>query len=179
MEPQTGPAWYRHFFSIMLLPVTATLVVPSAIFLFGGSWDTRLPESRLAVTLLRAAGFVFLFPGASLLVWTNLLFSRLGKGTLAPWDPTQRLVVAGPYRHVRNPMISGVMMILVAESLLLGSILILGWALGFFLLNHFYFLVSEEPGLRKRFGKSFDDYRQHVPRWVPRLSPWDLKEKQK
>ena len=46
------------------------------------------------------------------------------------------------------------------------------WAVGFFLVNHVYFLFSEEPGLEKRFGEGYRAYRANVPRWIPRLRPW-------
>ena len=66
---------------------------------------------------------------------TISLFARVGQGTLAPWDPTQRLVVLGPYRHVRNPMISGVLAILLGEAALLGSPPLLVWFGAFFAVN--------------------------------------------
>jgi protein-S-isoprenylcysteine O-methyltransferase Ste14 len=69
-------------------------------------------------------------------------------------------------------MISGVVAMLLAESLWLGSILLLSWALGFWLLNHIYFLGSEQPGLLRRFGEPYRRYRANVPRWLPRRSPW-------
>jgi protein-S-isoprenylcysteine O-methyltransferase Ste14 len=68
-------------------------------------------------------------------------------------------------------MISGVVAMLL-EGLCLGSILLLTWAIGFWLLNHVYFLVSEEPGLLRQFGESYRRYRANVPRWIPRRSPW-------
>ena len=101
------------------------------------------------------------------------LFARVGQGTLAPWDPTRRLVAVGPYRHVRNPMISGVAGMLLGEALAFGSWVVAGWALAFVLVNHIYFVVSEEPGLARRFGESYATYRANVPRWLPRWTPWE------
>ena len=98
--------------------------------------------------------------------------ARVGRGTLAPWDPTRRLVAEGPYRHVRNPMISGVLLMLVGEALLSRSGVLALWAGAFLLINHTYFLLSEEPGLERRFGDSYRVYRAHVPRWIPRPRPW-------
>ena len=40
------------------------------------------------------------------------------------------------------------------------------------ILNHFYFVYSEEPGLIKRFGDDYILYMENVPRWIPRRSPW-------
>lgn len=109
---------------------------------------------------------------------TNLLrhllavFARDGEGTLAPWDPPRRLVVRGPYRHVRNPMISGVSIILFGEALLVASRPHLIWALMFLTINALYSPLFEEPQLRRRFGTAYDEYCRHVPRLIPRLRPW-------
>ena len=95
-----------------------------------------------------------------------------GKGTLAPWDETRRLVVRGPYRYVRNPMLSGVFSILLGEALLLGSPPLLLWFVGVVVANTLYMPLVEEPGLRRRFGAEYDVYCANVPRWIPRLRPW-------
>jgi protein-S-isoprenylcysteine O-methyltransferase Ste14 len=90
-----------------------------------------------------------------------------------PWDPTRKLVVAGVYRYVRNPMILSVIMIEAGESFLFGSICLGLTALLFFVINHVYFILSEEPGLEKRFGLEYVEYKKNVPRWIPRLKPWN------
>ena len=97
-----------------------------------------------------------------------VLFARVGKGTLAPWDPTQKLVIEGPYRHVRNPMITAVLFVLLGEAALFGSTALLLWAAGFFAVNHAWFLLHEEPALVRRFGEDYERYRRTVPRWLPR-----------
>jgi len=66
-------------------------------------------------------------PAAILAGWTMALFIRFGDGTAAPWDPPLNLVVRGPYCHVRNPMITGVILLLMAESLTFGSWAIAVW----------------------------------------------------
>ena len=107
-----------------------------------------------------------------LAISTIRLFSKHGNGTIAPWDSTTRLITTGPYAYVRNPMITGVVLILIGEALLLASYAIGIWAIVFTIINMFYFSLSEEPGLRKRFGKSYDTYCKNVPRYIPRLTPW-------
>lgn len=110
--------------------------------------------------------------GGYLLAITIKLFSQVGRGTLAPWLPPQKLVVDGIYRHTRNPMISGVVCVLAGETLLTGAPELLAWTLGFFLLNHVYFIGWEEPRLAKRFGEAYLRYKAAVPRWWPRKTPW-------
>jgi protein-S-isoprenylcysteine O-methyltransferase Ste14 len=116
---------------------------------------------------------LFLIAGFSLFLWTLYLFAARGKGTLAPWDPPTRLVVSGPYRYMRNPMISGVLMILAGETLVHGSLTLFGWFLAFLLLNQIYFVLLEEPMLENRFGDDYRQYKAAVPRWIPRFKPWE------
>jgi hypothetical protein len=75
---------------------------------------------------------------------------------------------AGPYRFIRNPMISGVAMFLIGQALFWGSRAVAGV---FILINHMYFVLSEEPGLDLRFGESYRVYKANVARWIPRLRP--------
>lgn len=151
----------RQLFSL-ILPLTVLVLVPLAIE----------DSFRLAPPWLSLAGGLVLLAGLGMFVLTLRLFVRTGKGTLAPWDPTRRLVTSGPYAYVRNPMISTVLCTLVGEALLFASRPIGIWAALFFLINNLYFVLSEEPGLRKRFGAEYEDYRKHVPRWIPRRTPW-------
>ena len=86
------------------------------------------------------------------------------------------LVVSGSYAYVRNPMISGVILILIAEAMLLRSFSHLEWAGLFFVINAIYIPLLEEPMLRARFGEEYEVYTQHVPRLIPRIRPYDGKE---
>jgi protein-S-isoprenylcysteine O-methyltransferase Ste14 len=148
------------------------VVVPAAIVYLtdelGVGWG--LPAWIGWLPVLLAAGLIAF--GLFLMYRTITLFATAGEGTLAPWDPTQRLVVAGPYRHVRNPMITGVLCILLGEAALLGSVGILAWAVAFLTLNGIYMPLVEEPALERRFGDDYAKYKRNVPRWLPRLAPW-------
>jgi len=117
-------------------------------------------------------GLALAATGFLLAAWTTRLFVTRGEGTPAPWAPPRELVVRGPYRHVRNPMITGVLLVLGAESLLFGSWPVAGWTLVFFLINTVYLTRIEEPGLERRFGDDYRRYRASVPRWIPRAVPW-------
>ena len=164
----------RHFRAILLLPSMVTVVVPATILLCTGPdtfdlWQSY-PASRVALPIL---GGAFICLGLVLMVATIRLFVTIGKGTLAPWNPTQRLVVQGVYRHVRNPMISGVLFVLLGEGILGASLPLFVWFVLFVIGNAVYIPLAEEPGLMKRFGEDYPAYKQNVPRWVPRLSPWE------
>lgn len=107
------------------------------------------------------------------------LFADFGDGTPAPWDPPKRLVMRGLYRYVRNPLVEGVFCILLGEALLLGSFPLLLWFLFFVSVNLAYTPLIEEPELLNRFGESFGSYRENVPRWLPRRTPWKSLGEQK
>lgn len=166
----------RHALSILVLPFTVAVLVPYWLRTSLAGIDTRWEGGSPLVWLLQALGVAALFGGAALFGWCVLLFARVGRGTLAPWDPTRALVAVGPYRHVRNPMISGVAMALIGQALIWGSAALALWAAAFVLVNHIYFVVSEEPGLERRFGASYRAYKANVPRWIPRRRPWTAPE---
>jgi protein-S-isoprenylcysteine O-methyltransferase Ste14 len=159
----------RPLLAVLALPVTVTLLVPALLL---RAWPAPAPPPTPWVWVLRGAGVLLIAAGLFLVVWTVSLFDRVGQGTLAPWDPPRRLVVRGPYRHVRNPMITGVAAILLGEAALLGALPLLVWFGLFALVNGLYIPLLEEPGLRRRFGADYADYCLHVPRWLPRLSSW-------
>jgi protein-S-isoprenylcysteine O-methyltransferase Ste14 len=158
----------RHLLSILLLPFVVVVIVP-AWLLNSVANDTRWSDASLGGWLLRTIGLALFVVGLGLFGWCVSLFARVGRGTLAPWDPTRYLVAVGPYRYVRNPMISGVAAMLLGEALLWGSIALGLWACVFITINHVYFVLSEEPGLEQRFGESYRAYKASVPRWIPRL----------
>ncbi len=147
-----------------LLPLTAAGLVP-ALLIRGD------PGAHTSPALLAGGGVLFAL-GFAMLVWTVSLFIRIGRGTLAPWNPTKRLVVLGPFAHARNPMISGVACMIAGEALASASARVLVWAVSFVLLNHAWFLLVEEPGLVKRFGSEYETYARNVPRWIPRWKAW-------
>jgi protein-S-isoprenylcysteine O-methyltransferase Ste14 len=113
-----------------------------------------------------------MLPGLTVMVITISSFIRLGKGTLAPWAPPKNLVIRGPYRYVRNPMIIGVLTFLIGEAICFQSKIILVRAVCFFVINTIYFIIYEEPNLEDRFGENYCAYKKHVPRWLPRLAPY-------
>ncbi len=158
--------------AVILLPFTVTVVIPAIILYCTGFGGMALLRSAPWNIVMFVGAGVLLVVGLVLLATTVALFAKIGRGTLAPWNPPQHLVVVGPYRHVRNPMISGVLSVLLAEALFFGSFPLLGLFAFGFILNAIYFPLVEEPGLEKRFGEEYVRYKQHVPRWIPRLRPW-------
>jgi protein-S-isoprenylcysteine O-methyltransferase Ste14 len=160
----------RHLLSIAALPFMVAVVVPI--------WLARRYDVHPAfgATLLQIvaqiAGVTLCAIGAFLFATSLRRFATEGEGTLAPWDPPRRLVLHGPYRYVRNPMISGVVFVVFGEALVLLSRPHLTWALTFLAINLLYIPLLEEPQLKGRFGADYVEYCRHVPRLIPRLRPW-------
>lgn len=170
-----APGIIAHIRAFIALPFTVTVLIPLLILNFSPNLNIGLinwipPDFRMLLA-------VFLFCSGSLLFgWTNYLFYHLGKGTLAPWNPTQNLVLSGPYQYTRNPMITGVFFILLSETLYFNNEWLLFWSGLFFLINHLFFILKEEPDTLKRLGSIYLDYKANVPRWFPRFKPWKTDE---
>jgi protein-S-isoprenylcysteine O-methyltransferase Ste14 len=164
-EARVG-AW-RQARAIALLPGVVTLLVP-VVLIAGTGTDVGWGLPGAAALLPVLLGLALIAAGFGLWLWTVRLLARIGKGTLAPWDPTSQLVVHGPYGHVRNPMITAVLAVLAGEAALFGSLPLLAWCAAFFALNYVGFRVYEEPGLERRFGDEYRAYKREVPRWLPR-----------
>lgn len=162
----------RHLISILILPFTMVILVPRWLLREVPATDAIWASGSAGEWIARVAGAVVFVAGFSLFAWCVSLFAREGKGTLAPWDPTKRMVAVGPYRYVRNPMISGVLAMITGEALFHGSLRLAGWVATFFMINCIYFIALEEPGLERRFGDDYRRYKAAVPRWIPRLKPW-------
>jgi protein-S-isoprenylcysteine O-methyltransferase Ste14 len=170
--PSAKALWFavRQLLSIVVLPGTVAILVPR--------WIAREYGIRLELAAnsggrtLQFLGAGVLLVGLALFASSVYQFSTRGRGTLAPWDPPRALVVSGPYRFVRNPMIAGVIFVLCGEALLLLSLPHAAWAATFILINIVYFPLFEEPSLERRFGDAYREYTRHVRRFVPRLRPW-------
>ena len=161
-----------HLLSIAVLPFVVITIVPRWLAVHYGIGF--VPPSGTVDTLAVTVGALSFVGGAVLAGSSVLMFFLHGDGTLAPWDPPKNFVAVGPYRYVRNPMITGVFLVLCAQALVLRSEVHAAWTAFFALLNVAFIPIVEEPGLRARFGESYAAYCQHVHRFVPRVRPYDV-----
>lgn len=107
--------------------------------------------------------------GLFLTLWSILHFAKV-KGTPVPFNPPPKLVDTGPYAHVRNPMTSGVFILLFGIGVLFGSISIIFVSTPLFIfINVLELKAIEEPELEKRLGKEYLEYKRRVPMYIPRL----------
>jgi protein-S-isoprenylcysteine O-methyltransferase Ste14 len=121
---------------------------------------------------VRWLGVLLLALATPVLLESFARFALEGLGTPAPVAPTERLVVKGFYRWVRNPMYVAVESLILGQALWFGRWPLLLYALGGGLVMHLFVVAYEEPTLRRSFGADYETYCAHVPRWLPRLRPW-------
>ncbi|TXT62863.1 MAG: conserved membrane protein of unknown function [Promethearchaeota archaeon] len=157
----------------MLLPISVMIIIPSILlFVINSRTLDNLIFPNLIMVIL---GILSLIIGISLFVKCNLIFISKGKGTLMPLKPleTQKLIIKGPYKYVRHPMIIAVVIILFGEALIFGSLWILLWDLIFLIGNMVYLPLFEDKGMKKRFGEEFLNYKKNVRAWIPQLRMYE------
>lgn len=168
---------FRRILTSLFLPFVFLIGFPIAAILFNDTQSIdylfHKPQDQIAIII----GVFLIVIGLGLMLATIPFFLRQSAGTNMPWDPAPELIVAGIYRYVRNPMHIGVFSIMIGEGLILGSILILGFVTFAIIMHLFYIPYSEERGLEKRFGEEYLVYKENVPRWIPRLTPWKSTKK--
>ena len=157
---------------VLILPGNVLITIPFLIFLF-----TRNSYSYYLVdfdNFLFYVAMFFLVLGLLLTIWSvRTFYIKGGEGTPGPWRPVSNLIISGPYRYVRNPMILGVVNLLLFESALFNSMPFLLWAFVFFVGNIIYFKTFEERELIKRFGTDYENYKNEVPMLFPKFTPYD------
>ena len=149
---------------ILILPFNVMGTIPSLILWFSGRFETLNFE-----ILSLALGCVLICIGLFIGTNTFFLLVKLGKGTPAPWDPPQNLVIVGIYKYVRNPMMIAVWFILIGESIVFHSFQIFLWFIVFLILCLTLIPLFEEPQLERSFGNVYRAYKNKVPRWIFRI----------
>ncbi len=158
------------------MPRTLSLIVRNVIFTvvvpgIGGVWlpwriltdhgQPARPAAWEAVVVIAA--------GAVLYVWCVTNFASVGDGTPGLWDAPKRVVAAGPYRWVRNPIYLAALVIVLGEAWLFMSSRLVIYAAAMAVFFHLFVTGYEERVLSRRFGAAYLEYRSAVPRWLPRV----------
>jgi protein-S-isoprenylcysteine O-methyltransferase Ste14 len=158
------------FGSVVFFIVAPGIVVGVVPWWLTG-WDLRLDWPLV----IRIAGAVLSVLGVAILIQAFARFVREGLGTPSPVAPTERLVVGGWYRYVRNPMYVAVVMAIVGQALWFGQPVLLGYAAIVWVVVAGFVRWYEEPHLKQRFGEDYLAYRAAVRGWIPRLrdSGWE------
>lgn len=159
----SGNLWLfiRNVAMIILFPGTVTVFIPYRILT-----PTSIPGPD-SWSVSQHAAILVLAIGTAILLTSIWSFARVGRGSLAPFDETDRLIVVGPYRYVRNPMYVGVLTILLAESWFFWSGRLLTYTAICFVVANLVVIGYEENRLRLKYGEDFRRYCEHVGRWIP------------
>jgi protein-S-isoprenylcysteine O-methyltransferase Ste14 len=135
-------------------------------------WLTGWDERAAWWLPVRFAGWILVVAGVVVLLQAFVRFVLEGVGTPAPVAPTERLVVGGLYRYVRNPMYIAVAATIVGQGLVLGQSILFAYSAAFAVAVASFVHWYEEPTLRRQFGDEYDEYRRAVPAWWPHRTPW-------
>jgi protein-S-isoprenylcysteine O-methyltransferase Ste14 len=147
----------RALLAFLALPGVVAILLPPFI---GDIDPWRLPGTSY--------GGLILLAGLGLLGWCIRDFYVAGKGTLAPWDPPEHLVIIGLYKYTRNPMYVAVLTMLAGWTIMYGSVFLLVYTASFAFIFNRRVVVNEEPWLNATFGAEWQRYAAAVPRWLTR-----------
>jgi protein-S-isoprenylcysteine O-methyltransferase Ste14 len=132
-------------------------------------WE--LPDVGPGAQLLRGVCVLLIGVGLVPLVHVFAQFVKAG-GTPVPVAPTQQLVVTGFNRFVRNPIYVALIVVVLGQALLFGSLGLVAYAVVIWVVTASFVQVYEEPTLARQFGREYEAYRNNVRAWIPRLHPW-------
>jgi protein-S-isoprenylcysteine O-methyltransferase Ste14 len=160
--------------SATIVSMAFFLAAPGLVAGFAPFWINRWRWAAAAwdPLPLRWLGAGLIGFGLIGLVECFVRFVHKGHGTPAPPMPTEKLVVSGLYRYVRNPMYVGVLAIVAGQGLLLGDVWTLVYAACVWAGFTVFVIAYEEPTLRRTYGTQYFLYCANVRRWWPRLRPW-------
>jgi protein-S-isoprenylcysteine O-methyltransferase Ste14 len=147
-------------FALVALP-TFVVWIERRAGLWRWRWSDRLV---VGVAILIAASAVGLASA-----W---VMATLGRGTPVPFDAARELVIAGPYRVIRNPMATSAVVQIIGVAVIRGSPLTLALAVVSGVGWHLAMRPPEERFLAERFGPAYEVYRRNVRCWLPRWPPY-------
>lgn len=119
---------------------------------------------------VKIAGFIIIWLGATLAVWCTILMFLFGKGTPLVTSAPQKILNRNIYAYVRHPMMWSLIFVVLGQALMYGQLILIAWLIALSRILHLIVIHYEEPQLERRFGESWKEYCQKVPRWFPRLN---------
>jgi protein-S-isoprenylcysteine O-methyltransferase Ste14 len=148
------------------------LVMPLMLFLIAWLLDKALNLYEILphTTIILLGSILLLICGLSLSLWTRWIQFKIGQGTPAPQMPTQKLIIKGPYKYCRNPMILGDVMWLIGLGALLNSLSFILISIFWFVLHLLYYKFMEEKELIARFGQEYLEYKKRVGFLTPKFN---------
>lgn len=133
-------------------------------------WDWMFPWLHVEIGGWRWLGWGIALAALILYTLTAIRLCVQGNGPFAEFDPPTELVTTGPYRFVRNPISSCVLLLILGEAIGFSSTGLLMMLVVSTAIAQAQAVALEEPLLLKRFGDQYAQYKQRVPRWIPKVS---------
>ena len=152
--------FYALFFGLIIV----------TFFLFSIMLNNYLALPILSNPFLVFLGLIQFLIGLSVHLASIYFFKRIGKGTPVPIEPPKKLVYAGLFKYVRNPMYLAIFADILGGFFIFGHLLLFVYAIVFFTFIHLFVVFVEEPKLKERFGKEYEEYTKSVPRWIPKIA---------
>ena len=110
-------------------------------------------------------GAALTLAGVALAIWARMLLAGNWSSDFT-LKRDHELIVAGPYRWVRHPIYTGILLAMVGTALAVGE-----WraalAVVFAIAAFWRKLTIEEAGMRRQFGEAYADYAARVPALIP------------
>ena len=165
----------KHLLDIWKVLILTVTVLPLFMILIPywiRSFDVYLPGVSFGFGVFRCFGGILFLIALSFCLY-SIFFLTIRAGGM-PIDRVKggtppRLVIAGPYRFVRNPQQLGSILMLWGLTIYFESLSILIYTLIVTVLSHIQVVMIEEPGLRTRFGVKYEYYCKDLPRWIPKI----------
>ena len=161
---------------------TRTLLTPVGVLIFGlftalfvffavlldGALALRWP---IPVTVSELLSIPMMAVGVAITAWSVFHFLKIS-GTPVPFNPPPTLVDSGPYRYARNPMLTGVFLLLFGIGFAIKSLSLVVLFTPLYVLANIWELKEiEEPELIRRLGDEYLEYRKRTPMFVPGTRP--------
>jgi protein-S-isoprenylcysteine O-methyltransferase Ste14 len=154
--------WRSLFYGLFFLAVVHVFVWLNL------HWDFYFPRLHVEIGAWRWLGWAITVVALLLYTGTAILLCSKGQGPFAEFDPPTKLVTNGPYRVVRNPISSCVLLMLLGEAIAFSSTGVFMMLFVSMAIAQLQAVALEEPLLLKRFGSEYEAYKTRVPRWFPR-----------
>ena len=152
-----GVLLFLVFFPALMYAVAVNFVVPV--------------DSLIVSTV----GAIFVLIGAVFMVWSNIDMVKIGRGcptdgfNIALGERTKRLIVQGPYKYTRNPMLFGTFVFYVGLALLFNSYSALIVPIVFISYMVWHVKKFEEPRLYNDFKDEYVEYKKRTPLLFPKF----------
>lgn len=149
--------WFATFYWLLFLYLPSLFI----------EWNAELGWPVWHSGPTRAVGALLMLAGGGVILHCTGLFAFVGRGTPVPVAPPDKLVIRGLYRYSRNPIYVANVVVWLGIFLWEGHAALLVLTTLAIAITELVIVVSEEPGLRRRFGSEYENYCTRVPRWLP------------